>query len=69
MSFVPYLWQNCDPNWEGLLSGERIFFEISLGRKNSMYGSFEGAPRKQFRGFYAATQLHYLCKASNFGRP
>ena len=38
----------------GLLPGERVVSEMSLGRKNSMYGSFKGAPGKQFRGFYAA---------------
>ena len=53
----------------GLLPGERVVPGMSLGRKNSMYGSFKGAPGKQFRGFHAAAQLHCLCKASNFGRP
>ena len=28
----------------GLLPGEKVVFEISLARKNSMYGSFKGAP-------------------------
>ena len=27
----------------GLLLGERVVFGMSLGRKNSMYGSFKGA--------------------------
>ena len=53
----------------GLLSGERDVFGMSLGKKNSLYGSFKGAPGTQFRGFHAAAQLHCLCKASNFGRP
>ena len=57
------------PITTGLLSGERVVSRMSLGRKYSMYGSFKGAPRTQFRGFHAATQLHCLCKASNFGRP
>ena len=52
----------------GLLPGERVVFEMSLGRKSSMYGSYKGALRKQFRGFHAAAQLYCLCKASNFGR-
>ena len=39
----------------GLFQGERVVFGISLGRKNSMYESFKGAPGKQFRGFHAAT--------------
>ena len=45
------------------------FIYSTGGRKNSMYGSFKGASRTQFRGFHAAAQLHCLCKASNFGRP
>ena len=53
----------------GLLPGERVISGMSLGRNNSMYGGFKGALRKQFRGFHAASQLHCLCKASNFGRP
>ena len=52
----------------GLFLGERVVFGMSLGRKNSLYGSFKGAPGTQFRGFHTAAQLHYLCKASNFGR-
>ena len=39
----------------GLLPGERLVSGMSLGRKNSMYRSFKGAPRTQFRGFHAAT--------------
>ena len=38
----------------GLLSGERVVSGMSLGRKNSMYMSFKGAPGTQFRGFHAA---------------
>ena len=38
----------------GLLPGERVVFGMSLGRKNSMCGSFKGAPGKQFRRFHAA---------------
>ena len=38
----------------GLFPGERVVSEMSLGRKNSMYESFKGAPGKQFHGFYAA---------------
>ena len=45
----------------GLLPGERVVSGMSLGRKNSMYESFKGAPRMQFRGFHAAAQLHCLC--------
>ena len=57
------------PIGTGLLSGERVVSGMSLGRKNSMYGSFKGALGTQFRGFHAAAQLHCLCKAYNFGRP
>ena len=53
----------------GLLPSERVISGMSLGRKNSMYGGFKGAPGKNFRGFHAAAQLHCLCKVSNFGRP
>ena len=53
----------------GLLPGERVDSGMSLGRKNSMYESFKGAPGMQFHGFHAVAQLHYLCKASNLGRP
>ena len=53
----------------GLLPGERVVSGMSLGRKNSMYGSFNGAPGTQFHGSHAVAQLHCLCKASNFGRP
>ena len=38
----------------GLLPGERVVFGMSLGRKNSMYGSFKGAPGKQFHEFHVA---------------
>ena len=38
----------------GLLPGERVVSGMSLGRENSMYGSFKGASGKQFRGFQAA---------------
>ena len=61
--FMAKLWT------QGLLPGERVVSGMSLGRKNSMYGSFKGAPGTQFREFHAAAQLHCLCKASNFGRP
>ena len=53
----------------GLLSGVRFVSGMSLGRKNSMYESFNGASGTQFREFHAVAQLHYLCKASNFRRP
>ena len=68
MSFVPCLWPICGPNWDGFVVGERVVSRMILGRKNSMYGSFKGAPAMQFHGFHAAAQLHCLCKASNFGR-
>ena len=42
------------PIGTGLLSGERVVSGVSLGRKNSMYGSFKGAPGMQFCGFQAA---------------
>ena len=38
----------------GLFSGKRVVSGMSLGRKNSMYGSFKGAPERNFVGF---TQL------------
>ena len=44
----------------GLLLGERVVSGMSLGRKNSMYGSFKGAPGKQFRGFHAAAQSLFI---------
>ena len=53
----------------GLLPGKRVVSRMSLGRKNSMYGSFKEALETQFRGFHAAAQLHCLCKASNFRQP
>ena len=53
----------------GLLLGEKVVSGMNLGKKNSMYGSFKRAPGMQFCGFHAAAQLHYLFKASNFGRP
>ena len=56
------------PIGTGLLSGERVVFGMSLGRKYSMYGSFKGAPGMEFRGFQVVAQLHCLCKASNFIR-
>ena len=52
----------------GLMLGERVVSRMCLGRKNSMYGSFKGAPGTQFGGFHTAAQLHCLCKASNFRR-
>ena len=48
------------PIGTSLLSGERVVSGMSLGRKNSMYGSFKGAPGTQFRGFHAAAELHCL---------
>ena len=44
----------------GLLSGERVVFGMSLGRKNSMYGSFKGALGKQFRRFHVAAQSLFI---------
>ena len=44
----------------GLLPGKRVISGISLGRKNSMYGSFKGALGKQFRGFHAAAQSLFI---------
>ena len=44
----------------GLLPGERVVSGMSLGRKNSMYGSFRGAPGKQFRGFHSAAQSLFI---------
>ena len=60
MGFVPCLWLNCGLNWDGLFPGERVVSGMSLGRKNSMYGSFKGAPGKQFRGFYAVAQSLFI---------
>ena len=44
----------------GLLLGEIVVSRMSLGRKNNMYGSFKGAPGKQFRGFHAAAQSLFI---------
>ena len=44
----------------GLFPGERVVSGMSLGRKNSIYGSFKGAPGEQFRGFHAATQSLFI---------
>ena len=44
----------------GLLPGERFVSGMSLSRKNSMYGSFKGAPEKQFRGFHTAAQSLFI---------
>ena len=44
----------------GLLSGERVVSGMSLGRKNSMFGSFKGASGKHFRGFHAAAQALFI---------
>ena len=44
----------------GLLPSERVVSEMSLGRKNSMYGSFKGALRKKFRGFHADAQSLFI---------
>ena len=42
------------------LPGERVVSGMSLGRKNSMYGSFKGAPGKQFCGFHAVAQSLFI---------
>ena len=44
----------------GLISGERVVSRMSLGRKNSMYGSFKGASGKEFRGFHVAAQSLFI---------
>ena len=44
----------------GLLLGERVVYGMSLGRKNSMYGSFKGASGKQFYGFHTAAQSLFI---------
>ena len=44
----------------GLFSGEKVVSGMSLGRKNSMYGSFKGALGKQFRGFHVAAQSLFI---------
>ena len=44
----------------GLLPSERVVSGMSLDRKNIMYGSFKGAPGKQFRGFHAAAQSLFI---------
>ena len=44
----------------GLLPGERVVSGMSLGGKNSMYGSFKGAPGKHFHGFHAAAQSLFI---------
>ena len=44
----------------GLLPSERAVSGMSLGRKNSMYRSFKGAPGKQFLGFHAAAQSLFI---------
>ena len=44
----------------GLLPSERVVSGMSLGRKNSMYGSFKGTPGKQFRGYHAAAQSLFI---------
>ena len=35
----------------GLLPGERVVSGMSLGRKNSMYGSFKESRESNFAGF------------------
>ena len=52
----------------GLLPGERVVSGMSLGRKNSMYGSFKRAPGKLFRGFHVLSS-HCSYEASNFRQP
>ena len=44
----------------GLLPGERVVSGMSLGRKNSMCGSFKGALGKQFHGFQAVAQSLFI---------
>ena len=44
----------------GLFPGERVVSGMSLGRQNSMYGSFKGAPGKQFRGFHIVAQSLFI---------
>ena len=44
----------------GLFPGERVVSGMILGMKNSIYGSFKGAPGKQFRGFHAAAQSLFI---------
>ena len=44
----------------GLLLGEKVVYGMSLGRKNSMYRSFKGAPGKEFHGFHVAAQSLFI---------
>ena len=44
----------------GLLLGERAVSGMSLGRQNSMYGSFKGYSGKQFRGFHTTAQSLFI---------
>ena len=44
----------------GLSPSEKVVSGMSLGRKNSMYGSFKGAPGKQFCGFHAIAQSLFI---------
>ena len=44
----------------GLLSGEMVVSGMSLGRKNSMYGSFKGASGKQFRRFHGVAPSLFI---------
>ena len=44
----------------GLFPGEKVVSGTSLGRKNSMYGSFKGAPEKQFCRFHVAAQSLFI---------
>ena len=44
----------------GFLLGDRVVSGMSLGRKNSMYGSFKGALGNQFRGFHATAQSLFI---------
>ena len=57
---MPCLWLNYGLNWDGLLPGESFVSGMSLGRKNSIYGSFKGAPGKHFRGFHAVAQSLFI---------
>ena len=44
----------------GLFSDERVVSGMSLCRKNSMYGSFKGAPGNKFCGFHTVAQSLFI---------
>ena len=48
----------------GLLLGERVVSGMSLGRKNSMYGSFKGAPHLQKCLFMTLQTMTFAKKMS-----